>query len=133
MSNIVERLVDATIEAAFEVPFRAGYCALMGYIYAKFADLPAGQVAKAWAIWGVAESSIIIFATAITTNDKLIVAGISTGATVIGIHELQKRNLIGTKIIILIVAWKAYLITNYLLNGAITDAIDDLRDYIHKN
>ena len=54
MASIGERVLGGILGATFSAPLYAAGGALGGFIYGKLADLPAGQVAKIWAIWSVA-------------------------------------------------------------------------------
>lgn len=121
MVNVAEKFTNAALNCAIIAPFAAASGALFGYVYAKFADLPAGQVAAAMAIWSIAEGSILILANSITENQAaqyLMEAAILTTCAAIGIHELQKRNLIGKKMVIFIVAMRVFAITSWLLRAA---------------
>lgn len=84
--------------------------ALCGYIYAKLADLPCDQVAKAWAVWNAAETALVIIAVTFTENhrtQKVITATILGITTTIGIQVLQKRNLIEKYMVISLIAIRA--------------------------
>lgn len=81
-----------------------------GYFYAKLADLPAGQVAKAFAIWYTAEAALITLVQAWIKDPTPQVAAyvlIHTATTAIGIHELRKRGLLGNKMIIALIACRS--------------------------
>jgi hypothetical protein len=126
MTNFAVRFADGVIGATITAPFVAlGDAliggALIGYIYGKLADLPADQVAKAWAIWNVAEVALTTLSATFTENktaQALIRATILTLTTAIGIQELQKRGLVGENMVILLIAIRALGILGILARAA---------------
>lgn len=107
MASFGARVVTGIVGSVMASPFVAVAGALGGFIYAKFADLPANQVAKAWAAWSVAESALLNLSATLTENKRakaFIRAIVMTITTTIGIKELQKRELIGPKMIIFLIA-----------------------------
>jgi uncharacterized membrane protein len=110
MASFGVRLVNGIVGSAIAVPFVATGGALCGFIYAKLADLPAGQVAKAWAIWNAAESALMTMIATFTENkttQAFIRATVLTISTIIGMNELQKRDLIGPKMTVFLIAIRA--------------------------
>ncbi len=74
-----------------------------GYIYAKCAGLPAKQVAIAFTIWAIAERSLLgLVQLCFENKSAASILGrsiIMMASTYVGITELLKRNLIGPKLI----------------------------------
>lgn len=102
----------------------AGYGALVGYVYAKLADLPAGPSAKAWAVLLVAENAMVQLATAITEHRDArailrITAIVVTGTY--GIQEMRKRGLMGDKMMYFIIGLKALAILRCLAEGMVEE------------
>lgn len=100
MTNIAERFTYGVINTLIYTPFAAAGSALFGYIYAKFADLPAGHVAKAMAIWAIVESSIMIIGCSFSEDaqiQRLIPGLVVVLGTGIGIQELQKETSLARK------------------------------------
>lgn len=94
--------------------------AFLGFTYAKFADLPVDQVVKAWAIWEAAEYALAAFVVNLTENrvgQRLLKASVHIIGTVVGIQELQKRNLMGRTALIVIVGIKALVVLKTLFDS----------------
>jgi hypothetical protein len=110
MASFGVRLVNGIVGSAIAAPFVAAGGALCGFIYAKFADLPAGEVSKAWAVWNVAEAALLQLAASLTENktaQAFLRATVLTISTTVGIRELQKRELIGPKMTTFLIAIRA--------------------------
>lgn len=115
MVSIGTRFLNAATSTVFQTPKVAVTGALVGYIYGKLANLPAGQLAKAWAIWNVANLAIETFVDSIIEEQsrrggitrafvKLVLFNASTG---IYIHELRKRGLLGDKMMFAMITIQA--------------------------
>jgi hypothetical protein len=115
------RLAEGITEAIASAPFVACGGVLFGYVYSKLADLPPLQVVKAWAIFQVAENALIILGCAFTENFS-IQAGIKATVLVtstFSIRLLQKREIIGEKMAIFLIAFRAFGALGLVLNAAI--------------
>lgn len=119
MTTLGVRLAKATIDIINASPFDLGIDLFCGFAYAKLSSLPADQVVKAWVVWGEAEMALGCFAVAVTENElaqKWISATIRAVTGAIGITEMQKRGLIGHKMIICIVAFRSLDMFNALVS-----------------
>jgi hypothetical protein len=117
MTSIPARLIGGTVNAVLTTPFSAAFGALSGYVYAKLADLPANEVAKAWAIWSAARSALITFSTALVEGGtaKAFLTTVITGiSTAVGINELQKRELIGHKMVVFLIVVQVFSTLGFL-------------------
>ncbi len=109
MGEILGRIVS--------VPFIATAGACIGYSYGLFAHLPRGAVAKAWAVWAVAEQALMALADLFIQNpinQSLMKAAITIISGTIGIYECRKRGLLGPKMMIALIVVKAALAVIYL-------------------
>jgi hypothetical protein len=100
MADVGTRIVDGIADAITDIPFIAAAGAFCGYIFAKSAHVPAGQAAIAWAVWFVVENAMLSIARIFTEHQmakKMIKVSLYSITSAVGIHELQKRNLIGGK------------------------------------
>ena len=100
-------------------PFWAAGGALMGFVYGKFAYLPAEQIAKALAIFNVVELALIQIATSFSEeplHQKTIHTVILMANTFITLFELGRRSLIGQKMMIFLVIIRAFNIYTILIN-----------------
>lgn len=91
---------NAIANAGSAIPSGAIIGGVLGYSYAKFAHLPASQVAKGWAIWFAASNvfSLLITDRFEKNNQKIIGRAFAINiSTVAGIQQLQQRGLIGGK------------------------------------
>jgi hypothetical protein len=123
MVSIGQRILNGTIESIKNAPLQVIVGALWGYVYAKFADLPAGQSAKAWAIWIVAEQALLTFADQVIESKSIkatTVITINTTGTYLGITEMRKRGLMGDKMMIFM--FVMYVLTTL---NAFTDLAQD--------
>lgn len=114
--NIAEA-VNGTLSSAIGVLTGTALGALAGFTYAKLADLPANQAAKAWAVWFAAEGSLMMIASALIKGPvakRFVMTAISGISTAVGIHELQKRNLIGQKMVIFLVISQVIGVVRFL-------------------
>ena len=59
MAAVGSRPIEQVFHFVCEKTFIAAGGALLGYVYAAAANLPARQTAKAWAVWMVAESVVL--------------------------------------------------------------------------
>lgn len=94
---------SSTLEKSIPLATTCG--ALGGCIYAQLANLPAAQVVKAWAIWSVAHQALVTLAETFiehSVTKRIVACIISIATTAIGIHLLQKRNLIGQQMAVCI-------------------------------
>jgi hypothetical protein len=124
MTSIPERFLRGTIESVYSAPFVAGGSALFGFVYAKLADLPASEVAKAWAIWGLAQNTLMTFSDNLIEHNvakRLFQVTITSASTYIGIQECRKRGLMGDKMMIVLIAFQALMILSFLSNPANKD------------
>lgn len=112
MAEFSIRLKNQFREALIDIPFSAITGSLCGYLYATMADLPTHQVARAWAIWCVAENVFKIIAGVFTTNQTLIRTIVSTITMTYGIHEFRKRAFIDNKMTIFLVVCQIIAIVN---------------------
>jgi hypothetical protein len=117
MVSIAGRVIGGTVSAAVAAPFFAVCGAFVGYVYAKLADLPANQAAKAWAVWSAAQTALATFSQALVEG-KLAKACVTTTVSVIttaiGINELQKRGLIGHKMIVFFAVMQVFSVIGLL-------------------
>jgi hypothetical protein len=119
MTDFQVRVCGGLLGAAIITPIAGGMGALIGYVYAKLADLPATQAAQAWAVWFVVESIFITLAEAFTENQPaqaLIKSAVFTAISLIGLHELQKRGAIGNNMVIFVAVLTTYAIQSFLRN-----------------
>lgn len=121
MITFSERFMNGIEVAICQSPVVAVSAGLCGYIYATLANLPAIPVAKAAAIWMVAEQSILTVSRALITKNParraILQATILIGSTAIGIQELQKRGLIGNKMVIFLIIMRTAGVFDYLSEG----------------
>lgn len=102
-------------------PVYAAGSAFLGYVSAKLSDLPTYQVAKAWAVWGAAEYTLISLGDFLKVSHAkrlMFKATLFTATSIIGLHELRKRQLIGDRLIMVIL-----IIRSLIIFGLITRAI----------
>lgn len=117
MASIATRCISGTMAAMVSAPISAAFGALTGFIYAKLAHLPQGQVAKAWAVWSAAHTALIAFSQVLIEGNvaKAVTATvINVASTAIGIQELQKRDLIGKKMVIFLVVMQVLAVVGFL-------------------
>lgn len=129
MASIGTRLVNGIVGSIVASPFVAAGGALCGYIYGKFADLPAAQVAKAVAVWNVAETALLTLTATLTENKSaqaFIRAVVLTISTAVGIQELQKRELIGAKMTIFLITMRALAILGLVASACVPTSVQDL-------
>src|ERR1700760_1758805 len=103
MTSFIGRVAVECVATTFATSFTALMGAGFGYVYGKLANLPAGQVAKAYAIWSVAEYALCAVGESFTENKvgkSVIGFTISTLTTAVAITELRKRGLMGDKMMI---------------------------------
>lgn len=127
MTSIGLRVMNGLSGALITSPFMAGSGALIGYIYSKFADLPVGQVCKAWAVWRIAETAVLTIAMNYTENYKYqgwIRVAILHASTFIGLRELIKRELIGPKMLIAVLILHMVSIGILYIKNALLSAKD---------
>jgi hypothetical protein len=113
MATIGERIKIGIMSTVGSSPFTGCAGAFFGFIYAKLANLPLAASTKAWAIWNVAERTLLILPWMITENRKarsLLSATILIASTTIGIQEMRKRGLMGDKLMHAVITIKALLI-----------------------
>ena len=122
MTSIGTRMLDATVTALkFSLPV-ATWGAAIGGVYAIIAGLPPSAVAKAGAIWAVAEGTLYFLAEAITEHrgaQALLRITAVVVPTTLGIQEMRKRNLLGDKMIYFIIGLQALAIV-----GILSDALE---------
>lgn len=104
MVSLVEKMGSATYLAALNGAFGLAIGYAGGYIYAKLADLPAGEVAKAYAVGQAAINSIIFLVEDLTWGMKY--ARHINGAVSVLIfsayaYELRRRGYMGDKLLII--------------------------------
>lgn len=103
---------------ASSIPALGG--AFFGYCYARLENLPVKQATIAWAIWFAVEH---IFHTLITISNeeetqRAFIKGIVVfGTTLIAIHELKRRNLIGDLMALCFVALRVFTFYNLISEG----------------
>lgn len=105
MTSIGVKLMSGVTNVVVNVPLAAAFGACGGYIYAKLAGLPAGQAAKAYAIYAVAMSAVQNFLNATIEDEDVRTVCIGTLQVAVQgftIHELSKRGLMGDKLKIVI-------------------------------
>jgi hypothetical protein len=110
MATIGERIKTEIISTLYTSPTAGCTGALLGYVYAKLANLPVAANTKAWAIWNVAERALLALPWMITEKPKartLLSVTILIASTTIGIQEMRKRGLMGDKLMYLVIAFKA--------------------------
>lgn len=106
MVSLGYKVGGAALAAAVSTPFTyvGGY--LGGYIYAKFADLPAGQAGKAYAIWSVANNSINLFVMLVTTGvqyGNFVRAGTGALLSSAYVYDLRQKGLMGNKMMAVVI------------------------------
>ncbi len=127
MANFGARVCGGIVGITLMTPITGGVGALAGFVYAKFADLPVGQVAKAWAIWFAVQDAFMRLAVTFTENPStqaLIKAAIVTTSTIIGIEELQKRGVLGHIMAIVLVALNTLNILGFLATALSPTSVD---------
>jgi hypothetical protein len=114
MTSIAKRLVNGIYETTCIGSIGAATGALTGFIYAKLANLPADQVAKALAIWCAVEAALQMLANYLAEGDPtaelVIKISIFSIPAYIGLHELQDRGFIGEKMKIFLIAMRTIII-----------------------
>jgi hypothetical protein len=101
MTSFCQRLEDGPRQPPSGITQVADTC-LMGCVYAKFANLPVQTSMKAWFIWEAAERIFISLASTLTarpSKQSLILASVKIISLTIGLIEMQKRGLIGERMI----------------------------------
>lgn len=110
MVGLVEKLgnpaeiASATGWAAVSGALGYGFGYLGGFIYAKLADLPAGETAKAYAVAHAALSAINSLVRNLTENTKhahYINGGVNVLLNSVYIYELRRRGFMGDKLLII--------------------------------
>lgn len=117
MASFRLRVCGGLIGAAIMTPIASGAGALAGYIYAKLADLPAGRAAQACAVWLAVENALMTLAAAISekpSTQVLIKIAVFTITSIIGIQELQKRGILGDKMVTFLIVLRALAILGFL-------------------
>src|SRR5438105_7887277 len=101
MTSLGVRLTDGLYNSLL-YPLLAGGGALIGYAYATLAQLPASQVAKAWAVWLAAETVILTLGSAFSKTEagrSMIRGTLLTTTGIIAFWELRRRELVGDKML----------------------------------
>jgi hypothetical protein len=83
--------------------------ALTGFVYAKLANLPVAQAAKAYTILAAADGALNDFITSSIsdlTERRIVRTIVGSIVTAVGIYELRRRGLMGNKMTAFIVAMK---------------------------
>lgn len=107
MQNLGFRLYNGVVGALVVSPLIGGSMALCGYVYAKFKDLPPGQVALAFAVWHTAEAFFLTITATFSENKKtqaFIRTAVLITSSIIATYELHKQEILGPKMIIFVVA-----------------------------
>ena len=118
MTSISTRLLEGIPYALVEGTIGIFGGAALGFAYAKLADLPAGQAARAYAVWHAAQAIIGNLAHFLFRDNPqaqvFSALTISTTSMVIGIRELEKRGLIGQKLTIFYTLWQTAVVIFFL-------------------
>ncbi len=118
MTSIGKKIMHEAVETVWKGGVVGACGAGLGYLYGQLADLPASQVAKAWAVWCVANVAIQSFINTwiddLTT--RLFAHTVSAVAvTTIGIQECRKRGLLGDKMMKFIIVTQSLAVVVNLL------------------
>lgn len=123
MLAIEERLFEEFQNSLYTAPLLIPGGAIFGYFYSLVANLPAGQSAKAWAIWVVAEHSILSVGSAFgeTRAKQLFIKAILfTTTTIMGIEQMRQRKLIGDGMVVAMLMIRGLIVLGLLTNAAIS-------------
>lgn len=112
------RCASSIVKGIKKAPANAIAGALFGCVYAKFSNLSVKQAAFAYSIWTVAQATLFQFNDTVNfkINPKVHFfcdMGIRAGVSYLSIQELQKRRLIGPKMILFSFCFHAFIVTNY--------------------
>ncbi len=108
-----------SIEAAvISASLSAFIGSLLGFTYAKFANLPAGKVAKTIAIWHAIEAACLNLTSSIgkdTFQRGLLRAAVIASSAYLGSLYVYKECLLGKKMLIAVNVIRIVAIANLLL------------------
>lgn len=107
MTSISERFLGGVISTTFDAPRFAVGGALFGYLYGRLVDLPALEIAKIWAVWGVAQNALLTLSNQCIDHreGKLFSATVITAfSAYMAIQESTKRGLMESHMLFVIIA-----------------------------
>lgn len=107
MVSIVRKFATGLTNAVIYSPLSAAFGACCGVVYAKLAQLPIEQAAKAGAIYVVAHSTLMHLTNAMIGHRKVkafVITVISAVSGAFGVNELKKRGLLNDKTMALFVS-----------------------------
>lgn len=123
MTPIGDKLFDEFKNSLFHAPLLLAAGALFGATYAAFANLPVHQSAKAWAIWIVAENTLLNLGSALAKSHEklmLIKATLFTLTSFLAIEEMRGRKLLGDRMMAVMIIIRSFIIVGLLTNAAVS-------------
>lgn len=117
MVTVIRDFLNGSFQALEIAPQAALGGAMIGYIYAKLADLPTADTVKAFLIYTVASRGIDTIATSFTPRVKInhaisLVVGVIIDT--IAIREMEKRGVLGNKMKIALIAIRVLHVIGHL-------------------